>query len=169
LSESSTYPHHFYESDDQSLDDNNGLVVATLHTQPSSEYYNLCLNNDRTVELSDGDLNEDTSDETNDLEQMSKCLDALGWKKVFIDVRKEIPRITLPKYLIKRTMASMGRLSPTEETDVNTDGNDDARVDRQDTEAIDALKERRVVGSKEIHGTQRSCQECRTFGFLSVH
>lgn len=53
-----------------------GLVVATCHT--------------RRVSL-DEPIKTSTSTVRNDLTVMSSSLDSLGWKKVFIDMRREIP------------------------------------------------------------------------------
>ena len=85
LNEDSTYPHHFLaqcEDEDQLVVDANGMVIATVHT-PSREG-------------SEHDLSEHFESD-DDLTVMSTSLDALGWKKVFVDVRKEIPKITLPR------------------------------------------------------------------------
>jgi Putative serine esterase (DUF676) len=41
-----------------------------------------------------------------ELAQMSVSLDALGWKKVFVDMRKEVPRIAIPKSILPRLSSS---------------------------------------------------------------
>lgn len=97
LSEQSTYPHHFAPEDkeDDNIDhdddgDSRRHIVATLHT-PSA-------NNPPRFE--------EAEDIVDDLVQMSASLDSLGWKKVFIDVRQEIPlRVALPRSKsIRRTL-----------------------------------------------------------------
>ena len=123
LSESSEYPHHFLDdgdTQDRLVVDDNGLVIATLHTPP---------------------LPEDTKlphDDMDDLVLMSTALDSLGWKKVFIDVRKEIPRIPLPPIRLRRSSA-------TDSSSSDSETGDDAPV-----EPIEHLRERRVVGSKDV-------------------
>ena len=74
LSDQSTYPHHFVVENDVVVDEG-GLVIARLHTPPSD----------------DVDMHEIAKEHTDELVQMSTALDALGWKKVFVDIRKEIP------------------------------------------------------------------------------
>ena len=82
------YPHYFSECNKQNADEkertdyvcpasNRGLIAATLHTP--------------RMELG-GDIQTETNQD--DLAAMSSSLDALGWKKVFIDMRKEV--VSLP-------------------------------------------------------------------------
>ena len=58
----------------------------------------------------DNDSRDAATDNDNDAElaQMSISLDSLGWKKVFVDMRKEVPRISIPKALLRRTNSSVG-------------------------------------------------------------
>jgi len=128
LSESSSYPHYFpgEDSGDSVAVDDNGLVIATLHTDPvescspSSES-----EEDNTVSLSD-------------LEEMSRALDSLGWKKVFIDVRKEIPKLPLKNPLRPRSST------------VSRDGASAADEERDDTDGIVRLKEQGVASSRDV-------------------
>jgi hypothetical protein len=137
LSETSTYPHHFFEDDEQEVViDDNGLVVATLRTPVSSEYSQSSLD-DHRVETSDED-----SDERDELELMSQSLDSLGWKKVFIDVRKAIPRISLPTSFIRKTMTQIGG--------TDQPGGDNMSNSEPPLELLTQLKLRGVVGSKDI-------------------
>jgi hypothetical protein len=144
LSETSTYPHHFYDHDNDPdheeivVDDENGLVVATLHTPASSEY-----SSQSTIPADDNVVEtwDDDSNDRSDLELMSTSLDSLGWKKVFIDVRKEIPRIALPTGFIRRRITQMKGTDANETTDV---------VDLPPPELLDLLRGRGVVGSKDI-------------------
>jgi hypothetical protein len=63
-----------------------GLVVATFHTP----------------RVSVGELKQPSSKRANDLSVMATSLDSLGWKKVFIDIRKEIPLgVSLPALPIR--------------------------------------------------------------------
>ena len=70
LSDRSSYLHHFVLNDD---DDDDEWVLATLHTHQ--------------------DNNPEQHVVENELEHMSRSLDALGWKKVFLDVRPALPKI----------------------------------------------------------------------------
>ena len=101
LSEDSTYPHHFSDkiatenpkadTDWKKIDKDNesGCIIATLHThQEESSPQNLHAPSGTEV--------------VDDLVQMSNSLDSLGWTKVFIDIRKEIPlgvSVSIPKSL----------------------------------------------------------------------
>ena len=113
LSESSTYPHHFVsdsesnedrkddeggfttgdEDGDESVDvvDDNGLIIATLHTPASHQ-----LHQDHGDE---SNVDHDEDEEVDELHRMSKSLDRLGWKKVFVDMRYQIPSVELPQAL----------------------------------------------------------------------
>ena len=72
------YPHYFLDEKDYVCPaSNRGLIAATLHTP--------------RMELG-GDIQTETNQD--DLAAMSSSLDALGWKKVFIDMRKEV--VSLP-------------------------------------------------------------------------
>lgn len=75
------YPHYFLDEKERTdyvcPASNRGLIAATLHTP--------------RMELG-GDIQTETSQD--DLAAMSSSLDSLGWKKVFIDMRKEV--VSLP-------------------------------------------------------------------------
>ena len=90
LDKNNDYPHYFDESEcnkqnvegKQRTDyicpaSNRGLIAATLHTP--------------RMELG-GDIQTETN--RDDLAAMSSSLDSLGWKKIFIDMRKEV--VSLP-------------------------------------------------------------------------
>jgi len=126
LSESSSYPHHFVEDndeDDRVVVDDNGLVIATLHTPP------LC-----NLTMSHND--------TDELAHMSASLDSLGWKKVFIDVRKEMPRISIPRMRRNTNGSPNGGLS-------GSDEEEKVEIERRD-QAIHRLKQKGVVSSKDV-------------------
>ena len=78
LSEKSTYPHQFL--DNCRVEDECGLITATLTTDASTEK-----------------LNESKEPFDDELHKMSVSLDRLGWKKVFVDLQKEMISITLPR------------------------------------------------------------------------
>ena len=101
LSECSTYPHHV--SDDMP-DDDSLLQIATLYTVPA----NASSENASSYIQSKDDS---TTSLDTELAQMSISLDSLGWKKVFVDMRKEVPHIVLPKSLIRGGSGSKGFFS----------------------------------------------------------
>lgn len=132
LSASSTYPHRFVPtaSDDESL------IVASVETNPATA------------------LVEDFYNDEDDLSVMSASLDALGWKKVFIDVRTEIPTISLPsmrKMLRRRSNTS----SESDGSDSDENGsapiNDDTEEERRVEEALHSLRQRGdTVSSRDV-------------------
>jgi hypothetical protein len=132
LSTSSEYPHHFDDddvADEQDLIvDDKGLVVARVYTPPGRS--------------DDGPIDQDA--EYDELALMSASLDSLGWKKVFIDVRKEIPNIPLPQLLLRRSSGNDSGSS----SDADAAAGDEAAADPPPT--IDHLRVRRVVGSKDV-------------------
>ena len=134
LSESSAYPHHFYEDvneDDRLVVDEHGFVIATLHTPPKSKF----ASDEHNAHLNQND--------TDELVHMSNSLDALGWKKVFIDVRKEIPKITIPKNILRLTTKDNGSNHESSETE-------EGRPPDAIIEPIHRLKEKGVAASKEV-------------------
>jgi hypothetical protein len=128
LSTASEYPHHFDDDDSNDEQDliveEKGLVVAKVYTPPSSE---------------DSPIDPDSG--YDELALMSASLDSLGWKKVFIDVRKEIPKIPLPQLLLRRSSGNdSGSFS-------DADTGDEIATEQP---TIGHLRERRVVGSKDV-------------------
>jgi hypothetical protein len=140
LSKNSSYPHHFH--DDLMVDDN-GLIIATLQTktQTSEEKHKEEAADKKYQEAADSNDNEaspatktnstKSGDQDHELHQMSTSLDKLGWKKVFVDIRREIPSVELPKSLMMRRQNSDSR---TEFVDAN----------------LCALKKQKVVQSKDV-------------------
>jgi hypothetical protein len=128
LSENSTYPHHF-ETDELMVDDR-GLIIATLNTPTQTN------ETKNSTEVADGTSDDSTSDtqsgdHDDELHHMSRSLDKLGWKKVFVDVRREIPSVELPKSFMMRRQSSDSRL-------VAVDAN------------LHALKSKKIVQSKDV-------------------
>jgi hypothetical protein len=81
LAKESEYPHYFGEESDTTNikkvkcpASERGLIAATLYTIPQ-------------------DSNFETKTTLDDLTTMSASLDRLGWVKVFVDIRKEIPSL----------------------------------------------------------------------------
>lgn len=152
LSDTSSYPHHFAEAtrdDDPIVVDDNGLVVATLHTPPRQLRGDLA-----EIKMLDMDQND-----ADDLARMSMSLDALGWKKVFVDVRKEIPNISVPKVSLptwRNNSAAAGSNEPNGRSSEESCTSDDAPIN-EDTEeemrveqALQRLKQRGVVSSRDV-------------------
>ena len=137
LSASSTYPHHFVEdshNEDRVVVDDNGLVIATLHT-PVEE--SSCASEEECY------LDDEENDE---LVAMSRSLDSLGWKKVFVDVRKEIPKIFLPTSLLRRNTSSNGN-----STDSDSEGENNSNDNgTEQVETLDRLKEKGVASSADV-------------------
>ena len=89
LAKDSDYPHYFgdmlmgggttnsIETEEKCPASERGLIAATLYTLPQDHNF-------------DADTTMD-----DDLTTMSACLDRLGWKKVFVDIRKEIPSLPI--------------------------------------------------------------------------
>jgi hypothetical protein len=119
LSENSTYPHHIVETNTTSTgtsmsedrdslnitETHGGMVIATLRTltQPHGD------SDSEEEEEDHGDVDNRSNssspsvgsqkygDQEDELEHMSRSLDRLGWKKVFVDIRRELPSAELPK------------------------------------------------------------------------
>lgn len=92
LCPTSDYPHHFVDGEDDwdravvdENEDDDNLIVATLHTRPADP--------SSAAEEKHAD---------DDIARMSHSLDSLGWKKVFVDIRGEIPvGVSLPRRLLR--------------------------------------------------------------------
>ena len=149
LSEDSTYPHHFSDkviskdtkeavTDWKKVDEDNkeGRIIATLHThQDEASPHELhCASGTEIID---------------DLVKMSNSLDSLGWTKVFIDIRKEIPlgvSVPIPKSLrngLTRTFLSSSRRSSSvsENPETASDGgkNATANASPQPTEVASTI------------------------------
>lgn len=138
LSENSTYPHHFL--DDDYIVDENGMVIAALHTPAKED------NGDEVLE-----------EHSDELHQMSSSLDKLGWKKVFVDVRKEMPSVELPKSLGERLLRQKKQNSDADM--VNSSGSNHSRdsvnstasdENSENSQSLQALKKQKIVGSRDI-------------------
>ncbi len=115
LSENSTYPHYIVEtnttsnssrtSDDGTVttESHGGLVIATLHTpaQPHCDDDDDEGDEDRSDASSESLNCHKSGDLEEELDQMSLSLDRLGWKKVFVDIRRELPSATFPDWTRK--------------------------------------------------------------------
>lgn len=110
LSANSSYPHHFTE---EYMVDDNGFVIATLHTPIDHNLNETDGTEANVVENShpnDASNDNKVDDHDTELDNMSISLDKLGWKKVFIDIRREIPGLEIPKSFVIRRQRSDSRL-----------------------------------------------------------
>mmetsp|Transcript_7458 Transcript_7458/g.18843 ORF Transcript_7458/g.18843 Transcript_7458/m.18843 type:complete len:641 (-) Transcript_7458:141-2063(-) len=156
LNHESDYPHHFAEEGDdlqkQLVEEHSDLHIATMHT-PAQHHDHL-----------DDDVYERASSETgdNELVHMSRSLDALGWKKVFVDPRKIVPKLSNPIRKSAVVSAALARLSYLSNSSSGSDGesfldsdNEDSEHQEEDGPVMEAadisrLKARGVAHSKEI-------------------
>jgi hypothetical protein len=133
LSENSSYPHHFL--DDIHVD-HDGLFIATMHTPPTHNKSKDTAQRSNAVDVkSEKKTKEEDTDYTfeDELHHMSESLDSIGWKKVFIDIRKEIPTLELPKPLRKVLRYKS-----------------DSALVVNSKNCINYLREQRIVKSKDI-------------------
>jgi len=183
LADDSDYPHHYLEEkiirgrnnndyDNDNYDDSNGdlsvdeedkrrLFVATFRT-PAKMRLNSLFDNDRESVCFDSlspsaSSNSEYDQDIDELLQMSNALDSLGWEKVFVDIRKEIPiRVRLPRKmnLKKRSNNTTINYLPNCESSDTMDVNDSevyGGEEEYDTiPHIYQLKRKRVVESKDI-------------------
>jgi Putative serine esterase (DUF676) len=189
LHESSTYPHHVIETtsrgeadkpiNSKTYAEDKSLVVATLHTPSKHECETArgCYDNANTPKSqskdgiessSHGSETDDVEIEGDDLElaQMSTSLDSLGWKKVFVDMRKEVPRISIPKAipkvnaLLRRNASGSSSVNNSEHESVDDESSsaadNSASAEAAPTspsnavEPIHKMKENNVVSSKDV-------------------
>jgi hypothetical protein len=82
LDKESDYPHRFEDQGKANIcpASERGLIAATLCTIPPKQ------------------VNRAKSKVDSSLTAMSSSLDSLGWRKIFIDIRREIPAISLPMF-----------------------------------------------------------------------
>jgi hypothetical protein len=172
LSEHSTYPHRIVQTNHTAAMNNKkssssvsasssssleggenstelpagGLVIATLYTpawSPDNE------------SRDDGDHGGNNTDACSgvpydELDEMSQSLDRLGWKKVFLDLRQELPNAELPSIL--RSSPSATSLSDVD--DLSNGGGASTGAPSVAPTAIPKLQalqmENRLVESREV-------------------
>lgn len=145
----STSPHHPDQTDEILLDDqgcvvldDNGLVVAVFHTPCQSDASN---GNGSKEVASNGGAAVDHAD---DLAIMSNSLDSLGWKKVFVDLRNEIPvGVNLPR--LRRGASSY--------------------LSDDEMSPLKNLKTRKVVGSGEVAEATRKAPDLNRIAWPLGH
>lgn len=130
LSDKSTYPHEFLNN--CKVEDECGLVVATLRTPAAN-----IANDNHTEEPFD------------QLHEMSLSLDRLGWEKVFVDLRKEMLSIELPRRsrLLKKSL----------QTNAREDGS--GGCSSSDDTGLRGLKKNINIASKDIANAVNETQE----------
>lgn len=141
LSDQSTYPHHFSMEEPENDDDDScvvvdesGLVIATLHTPPGQA--SSCLNEEHEDELV----------------QMSTNLDALGWTKRFVDIRKEVPRIAIPRSFSESLQKRVSMLSKSTGDLVGAAADEQRKEEEEEdlTKSLHELKQQKVVESRDV-------------------
>lgn len=135
---------------DNANDNTKNLVIATLHTpikesnKDAADHISVsALFDDDDLMDSNGDsLNKDSIEVSRkELARMSTSLDSLGWKKVFVDVRKEIPRICISKsLLLGRTSKSNLKLAGETATIASKDLSHEHVVATRKDEVLDTVK-----------------------------
>jgi len=175
LNEQSDYPHFFSQDDDLRKlleEEHSDLHIATMHTKPSGSGSGNTKENEEFM-FKDEDFDKiapETVGGDQELVIMSRSLDSLGWKKVFVDPRKFQPKMSNP---IRKTAASaLARLNLSS-TSTSTSGSDGESFysededessehnnnDSNNNEAMGAgagfldisrLKARGVAGSREV-------------------
>lgn len=85
-----------YDSSTKSRMNKEGAWTTTTTTASSTD-------GDEDSAVIGGDDNYDDDEADAELAQMSISLDALGWKKVFVDMRRQVPRISFPMSLLRRS------------------------------------------------------------------
>jgi hypothetical protein len=152
LSENSDYPHHFEEQPfgSDSETDNCGMFLAAAHTPQKSKF--TCKE----------DCSVASADEYDEVVAMSNSLDALGWKKVFVDMRQQVPRLAIPTALLRKNTNSSSSIrtlfcqarsdsNRSDETGLSiSDESERSDTDLLTVDPITQLKQRRIVGSREV-------------------
>ena len=126
LSEKSTFPHHRSVEKCKIGKNKGGVVVAALSTSADAERCH------------------HTEEYLDELHQMSVSLDKLGWKKVFIDLRKEMLSIELPRasWMRRRRLRSHSSTS--------YDGSSSSGIQSSNVANLQDLNEGVTIISKDI-------------------
>jgi len=157
LNHESDYPHHFAEDGDLQellVKEHSDLHIATMHTPAQHNFHSDLEFDQITAETIGGDQ---------ELVIMSRSLDALGWKKVFVDPRKIVPKLSNP--IRKTAVTALARLNLSsssgsdgeslmdsdheEESSEHSHRGDDDDEDLNSAD-ISRLKARGVARSREI-------------------
>jgi hypothetical protein len=132
----SLYPHYSGRLDsevetdiDCSITDDDGPVVGVFHTRQEEK-----LDDNPDCMPKTRHFGESGIDQSDDLALMSYKLDSLGWKKVFVDLRSQIPiGMNMPRISFK----------------------DDTGITKRSNSSISTLSKRKVVGSFEVAESTR--------------
>jgi hypothetical protein len=129
--------------------------VDKVSTRSSSGMSTDSSNNETECSRNDNDDDDDAvvwahdMDETDELELMSQTLDTLGWRKVFVDARKNMPKIPLFGLSIRSSSSS----NLEDGSNSGSEGDDSVADDRQArSESIARLKSTKglLIESKEL-------------------
>ena len=98
----SSYPHHFESPELEGSESNvgNGKVVATLHTprDEGTTTENGRYRNEDAQRKKGFLRSQEKAELESELLEMSNCMDKLGWKKVLVDLRNEMPvKLKIPR------------------------------------------------------------------------
>lgn len=159
LHDQSTYPHHFSveqttngngDQDTVVVDDDSGLIIATLHTPPNHQP---CLDQEHEDELV----------------QMSTALDSLGWTKRFVDIRQQVPRIAIPRRFSNSLKQGVSMLSASissenmsslEDSGRSSSGeaskHDEAEKQEETAVSLHELKQKKIVESRDVSKVMKS-------------
>eukprot|EP00977_Amphora_coffeiformis_P013081 scaffold3342_cov174-Amphora_coffeaeformis.AAC.19 len=163
LNEESESPHYFFEHDQEEEDaaEAEGLIIAKVYT-PRKEVDEIAAVDKSTETVNITDILESDEDideglawsiefgKESELKIMSQTLDTLGWKKIFVDARKNMPKIPLFGLSSRSNSSSIAGDDSSEEE--NEDSDDNLGVDDRQarTAYIARLKEKGVVESKDL-------------------
>jgi hypothetical protein len=139
LSDKSTYPHEFLNN--CKVEDECGLVIATLRTPANVANAN------------------DTEKHFDELHQMSLSLDRLGWEKVFVDLRKEMLSIELPRPTWVQRSQPLKSLQTNTREDGRGGCSSSENNRRADSTDLRGLKKHKTISSKDINNAANEAQE----------
>lgn len=152
--------------DENDVASHGGLVIATLYTPAQPDGNVEEDDDDDEGEFLNGDIEENSNasstslnshksgDQEDELDQMSRSLDRLGWKKVFVDIRRELPGADFPKSFWKFGQQSS---DASDESDTNTEeaaataSSSSSSSSRNPIPNLQSLQlQNRVVESREV-------------------
>ncbi|KAL7574262.1 hypothetical protein ACA910_012513 [Epithemia clementina (nom. ined.)] len=172
LHDESDYPHHFVANKfkEKIAEEHSDLCVATMYTPP--RHHQFADNEQPYLQLSEQNGTADNDEEENELVVMSRSLDSLGWKKVFVDPRKIVPKLSNPIPRLSKVASlrlnltnSTGSGSDAESITISDSEHDDdpsegnfgsersqqqEQQERPPATTIELLKARGVAPSREV-------------------
>ena len=160
LSDDSDSPHYFcppQEAEHDSSDDSaeaDGLIIAKVYTprRALSESPGTTESSKDILDSDEREMDESLAweiehDKEDELKVMSQSLDTLGWKKIFVDARKNMPKIPLFG-LSSRSNSTIMEEDSSSSEDFDENNVEDDRQAR--TDHIELLRQKGVVESKHL-------------------